>query len=63
MMGPLRCKLELSFYLQQSAFRKMEQIYFAIFGLRLTREILSSHERSPATSTGLEHWWVEIPFC
>ena len=44
MPGPLRCNWELSFHLQQSAFRKMERIYFAIFPLSLTGEILS-HER------------------
>ena len=38
MPGQLKCKWELSFHLQQSAFRKMEQIYFAIFGLSLTGE-------------------------
>ena len=50
MLDPLRCKWELSFHLQQSAFRKMEQTYFAIFGLSLTGEIFLSHENSPATS-------------
>ena len=32
------------------AFRKMEQVYFAIFGLSLTGKIFLSHKRSPATS-------------
>ena len=47
---PLICKLELLFHLQQSAFCKMGQIYFAIFGLSLTEEISLSPERYPATS-------------
>ena len=69
MPGPLRCKWELSFHLQESAFRKIEQSCFAIFGLSLTGEIFLSHESSPATSPlhpksnngnhkGLEHLWM-----
>ena len=50
MPGPLRCKWELSFHLEQSAFCKMEQIYLVIFSLSLTGEISLSQERSPATS-------------
>ena len=36
MPSPLRCILELSFHLQRSTLCKMEQIYFAIFGLSST---------------------------
>ena len=45
MPAPLRCKWELSFHLQESVFRKMEQISFAVFSLILTGEI-SKYERS-----------------
>ena len=46
---PLRCKWELSFHLQRSAFCKMEQIHFIIFGLSLAGEIFLNDERFPAT--------------